>query len=212
MRRWLALLGILFACIMCCGLTLYREKLAWIHEELKASLWSKQRHGFQFRTYVTPDGIVHNYSVFVPVESRRMRSLPVLLFLNGFGKNGSDGTSHLIDGIAPVAWDFYESCPFLIVFPQCHIGERWEEKATAARAIAMLDESIEEFGGDEDRVYLTGVSSGGDGVWVLAHEYPNRFAAIAPMSSWCPTGVADGSEVVESPYGWPMCERTTRIS
>jgi len=34
---------------------------------------------------------------------------------------------------------------------------------------------------DKDRVYLTGLSMGGFGVWALATEYPDRFAAIAPI-------------------------------
>ena len=34
---------------------------------------------------------------------------------------------------------------------------------------------------DPDRVYLTGLSMGGFGTWETATEYPERFAAIAPI-------------------------------
>jgi predicted esterase len=137
---------------------------------------------FRFRTYRDAAGVDHHYTVFVP-SSRDKGPPPVLLFLNGFGKNGNDGVGHLIDGIAPVAWDFQQSCPLLIVFPQCHVDETWEKKETAARAMAILDQTIDEFGGDRERVYLTGLSSGADGVWSLALAYRDRFDAIAPISA-----------------------------
>jgi predicted peptidase len=40
---------------------------------------------------------------------------------------------------------------------------------------------MKEFGGDADRVYLTGLSMGGYGTWYLAGQFPERFAAIAPV-------------------------------
>jgi predicted esterase len=138
--------------------------------------------GFRLRTYRDAAGVDHRYTIFVP-SSRDKEPPPVLLFLNGFGKNGDDGVGHLIDGIAPVAWDFEQSCPLLIVFPQCHVDESWKKKETAARAIAILDQAIDEFGGDRERVYLTGLSSGAEGVWSMAGTYGDRFAAIAPISA-----------------------------
>jgi predicted peptidase len=36
---------------------------------------------------------------------------------------------------------------------------------------------------DPSRVYLTGHSMGGFGTWYLAYQHPEKFAAIAPMSS-----------------------------
>src|SRR5690606_23243071 len=34
---------------------------------------------------------------------------------------------------------------------------------------------------DEDRIYLTGLSLGGGGTWTAAQDYPELFAAIAPV-------------------------------
>ncbi|MEW6118120.1 MAG: prolyl oligopeptidase family serine peptidase [Nitrospirota bacterium] len=49
----------------------------------------------------------------------------------------------------------------------------------------MLDEFLENimsgYRVDQDRIYLTGISMGGYGVWRTAIEYPDRFAAIAPV-------------------------------
>jgi predicted peptidase len=47
--------------------------------------------------------------------------------------------------------------------------------------IAMLNTVEATFRTDEQRTYLTGLSSGGMGTWFLASKHPQRFAAIAPV-------------------------------
>lgn len=54
-----------------------------------------------------------------------------------------------------------------------------------------LDEVISKYKGDPRRIYLTGISMGGFGTWILAAEHPDRFAAIAPVAGF---GMADRVE------------------
>ena len=51
--------------------------------------------------------------------------------------------------------------------------------------LAMIDHTLDNFKGDADRVYLTGLSTGGFGTWYMAGKHPERFAAIAPVSGFC---------------------------
>ncbi|HVZ65843.1 MAG TPA: alpha/beta hydrolase-fold protein [Lacunisphaera sp.] len=51
--------------------------------------------------------------------------------------------------------------------------------------LGMIDHVLAEFKGDPDRVYLTGLSTGGFGTWYLAGRHPERFAAIAPVAAFC---------------------------
>jgi predicted peptidase len=82
----------------------------------------------------------------------------------------------------------------------------------AERALAILDEAQREFRTDPQRVYLTGNSVGGAGVWQLAAAHPDRWAAIVPVcglgpvtkadavkniSCWCFHGADDGNVSVE---------------
>src|SRR5262249_29924709 len=46
---------------------------------------------------------------------------------------------------------------------------------------AILDEVQECFRVDRTRVYLTGLSMGGEGTWSLAAAHPGRWAAIVPI-------------------------------
>jgi hypothetical protein len=48
-----------------------------------------------------------------------------------------------------------------------------------AMAMATLDRETEEFHGDPEHTYLTGLSLGGYGAWELARLYPHRWAAVA---------------------------------
>jgi len=45
----------------------------------------------------------------------------------------------------------------------------------------LLDDIVERYRIDEERVYVTGLSMGGFGTWALAGASPERFAAIAPI-------------------------------
>ncbi len=150
--------------------------------------WSSAAPGMQTgiirRLYTDPAGTAHRYVVFVPAGTPSNLRWPVILYLNGYGKNGSDGIAPLRDGLAPVIWESKATFPFLVVFPQCREGGSWAGNgADAERALAILDQVSLDFPVDTDRVSVTGLSAGGSGVWSLASRWPERFAAIAPLSA-----------------------------
>jgi predicted peptidase len=54
-------------------------------------------------------------------------------------------------------------------------------------ARSVLEYIIERHNIDRNRIYLTGISNGGTGVWNFAEAYPDLWAAVAPVSSFrCP--------------------------
>ena len=67
--------------------------------------------------------------------------------------------------------------PFIVVSPQCPIGEWW----LPAQLVDLVDSLSVRYRVDLDRLYLTGLSMGGYGSWATAVQYPDRFAAIAPI-------------------------------
>jgi predicted peptidase len=66
---------------------------------------------------------------------------------------------------------------FILLSPQCPAGEWW----SAEQLKELLVQVQRSYRVDSDRIYLTGLSMGGYGTWELAEEYPERFAAIAPI-------------------------------
>lgn len=104
-----------------------------------------------------------------------------MLFLHGSGARGEDNLAQ-IDGFRWAIQPIEEKVNFIVVLPQCKADSFWSESDMAKSAIAALDESVKEFNGDLQALYLAGFSLGGYGVWHLAAAYPGKFAALIPVA------------------------------
>lgn len=106
---------------------------------------------------------------------------PLVLFLHGAGERGADLERVKLHGIPKIVgqWD---NVPFIAVSPQCPAGTTWVMQIDALDA--LLDELAQTYAVDLERVYLTGLSLGGNGSWHLAAAYPERFAAVVPICGW----------------------------
>ena len=121
------------------------------------------------------------YQVFVPANRDPNAKLPVMLFLHGSGLRGDDNTTQ-IDGIRWAIEPIKERIDFIIVVPQCRQNTFWAAKDMAEYSLAALDATVKEFNGDTQRLYLSGFSLGGYGVWQIAAGNPGKFAALMPVS------------------------------
>jgi predicted peptidase len=119
--------------------------------------------------------------VFVPQTFSPRKKWPIVLFLHGVGERGSDGLQQTDIGIAHAIRKDASRFPFIVVIPQCRSDKRWIQRAMQAQALGALEQSIKEFHGDRNRVYLTGLSMGGYGTWDMTAKYPGKFAAYVPI-------------------------------
>jgi predicted peptidase len=119
-----------------------------------------------------------NYLLFLPQTYGKdpARKWPLILFLHGSGERGDDLNKVKLFGL-PKVLEQWKEFPFVVVSPLCPADKWWEP----SEVIALLDEALEKYAVDPDRVYLTGMSMGGFGTWDTAISYPDRFAAIAPV-------------------------------
>jgi hypothetical protein len=111
----------------------------------------------------------------------------MVVFLNGGGECGSN-LEGIIATHGPSAEltrnpKLAEQFPFIILSPQCPGGKRWEVPGLAQAVAAVIRDVESRWRVDHDRVYLTGLSMGGQGTWVVALTAPELFAAIAPISA-----------------------------
>jgi predicted peptidase len=109
-------------------------------------------------------------------DKDKTKQWPLILFLHGSGERGNDiskvkwhGPPHLVAK--------GRDLPFIVVSPQCPSGKQWVPVELAA----LLDQVESQYRVDTNREYCTGLSMGGFGTWALATEFPQRFAAIAPI-------------------------------
>jgi predicted peptidase len=116
------------------------------------------------------------------------RTWPLILFLHGAGERaGNDMILLRKYGIARLAetWDR----PFITVSPQCRPDRSWSTEIDPL--IALLNDITKHYAVNRSRVYLTGMSMGGFGSWLLGALAPQRFAAVVPICG-----------------GWPWTQRT----
>jgi predicted peptidase len=138
--------------------------------------------GFLDRS-VSLGGQTYKYQIFVAPSYTPGQRWPVILFLHGAGERGSDGYVQTQVGLAPAIRQNPSRFPVIAVFPQAPAESSWT--GTIARvALAALDQTMREYQTDPTRVYLTGLSMGGNGTWYIAYRNSKRFAAIAPICSW----------------------------
>jgi len=71
---------------------------------------------------------------------------------------------------------------FLLVCVENHLN------STAAEAVALIEQLKEKYPIDETRIYASGFSMGGIKTWDLYQEYPQVFAALAPMGATVDVG------------------------
>lgn len=140
--------------------------------------------GFLDRS-VRVDGVEFRYQVYVPRAYAPSTTWPVVLALHGGGEYGSDGVRQTGVGLAVAIRRFPERFPAVIIFPQAKAdGTPGWHLAGGRAALAALDSALAEFNGDRSRVYLTGLSAGANGSWVLASRHPQRFAAAVIVCGW----------------------------
>jgi predicted peptidase len=128
---------------------------------------------------VTVDGHAYRYRVWLPPHYSKLRRWPVILFLHGSGERGDDNVRQLTVGLPALLARDSDRYRAVVVVPQCALGHEWYGEMET-QALAALDASIREFRGDPRRIYLTGISMGGAGVWFFA-RHRSRWAAVVPV-------------------------------
>ncbi|HMC85357.1 MAG TPA: PHB depolymerase family esterase, partial [Chitinophagaceae bacterium] len=120
------------------------------------------------------------------------KKYPLLVFLHGIGElgNGTTDLSKVLVNAVPKLLNQKNFPPqftvsganysFIVINPQF---KAWP---AATDVNAMIDYAIAHYRVDTSRIYVAGLSMGGGNTWDYGVAYPNRVAAIVPISgaSW----------------------------
>jgi predicted esterase len=128
------------------------------------------------------------YGLYVPPHFRKEKGpFPLIVFLHGYGERTkaavfSAGLPRVINSRFgdPLSGGRFD---FVAFFPIVRKGV-WFDVSEVQGAIRALDYVMERHRVDPERVYLTGLSNGGSGVWYWAADYPDKWAALAPVSAF----------------------------
>ncbi|NUQ71393.1 MAG: prolyl oligopeptidase family serine peptidase [Chthonomonadales bacterium] len=142
---------------------------------------------------VTPSGFLnkeirvhdraYRYVVYVPRQYEAATKWPCIVFLHGAGECGTDGLKQVAQGIGTAILLEQRRWPAIVVMPQKpDVKDAWEDHDAAV--MAMLEATIAEYNIDPDRLYLTGLSQGGHGAWIIGARHSDRWAAVVPICGY----------------------------
>lgn len=119
-----------------------------------------------------------SYLLQGPVGEKPEKGWPLLLFLHGYGECGDDIDKVRKHGPPKLNGTFSELAGCVIVSPQCPNNSWWRVEALKA----LVEEVVEAHGDiDPARLYVTGLSMGGYGIWSFISHHPDFFAAAVPI-------------------------------
>lgn len=159
---------------------------------------AKRFAAFEFRS---EGGETMPYRLFAPDALESGTRYPLVVFLHGSGGSGTENEKQLqgANRFGALVWarpEVQDRWPCFVVAPQtdwnwpCVILRDgslpdlcpWPALGTGARlAFGVIDKLLAELPIDPGRVYVTGHSMGGAGVWHLIAHRPSFFAAAVPV-------------------------------
>lgn len=162
---------------------LTRDKNFYVYQDYVRFLESKR---ITTQTYKDSQLLTYGkgYMLYLPegYDTELNKNWPLLFFLHGYGDRG---TNLLVLAKASPFMYIREKgpLPFIIVAPLLD-----SEGDTNTFPNEYMDGALAEIKAkyrvDEKRMYLTGLSMGGEGTWKFALHQPDQFAAIAPLCGY----------------------------
>jgi dienelactone hydrolase len=151
-------------------------------------LWFSLTASHAQQVFKTTPASVIGYLEYVPQDyTANSSKYPVVIFLHGIGERGANSTDPAVIGgtiqsVAKLGPPMYvkngTQFPFILISPQLKNNYGTWPSSYVMEVINYVKTYLRI---DERRIYLTGLSLGGGGAWVAAQDYPELFAAIAPV-------------------------------
>jgi len=124
------------------------------------------------------EGVTRRYGLYVPPTYQPTRSYPLIICLHGAG---FDGDTYL------ERWQPRLGERYLLACPSIEDGAWWTRDGELL-VMAVFKEVTRLYHVDRDRVFLTGMSNGGLGTYLIGLNHTDQFAAIIPMAGAFPRG------------------------
>ncbi len=114
-----------------------------------------------------------SYGLFVPPAYDPEVALPLVVCLHGAGFTGDSYLERWATRLGEWA---------MLACPTAMAGTWWT-RPSEELVLATIEAVRARYRIDPDRIYLTGMSNGGIGAWIIGMHHAPRFAAVAPMAS-----------------------------
>lgn len=160
------------------------------------------------------------YRYYLPQNYDSEKQYPIIMYLHGAGRRGSDNNDQLINGqyiVNSLLSEKYlnnTETECIIVNPQCPSSGKWVgvpawstgsynyDDISAGESLKAAHDIIidftEKYSVDMNRIYIAGQSMGGYGTWRMAADYPELFAAAVPLCGGGPKDEKGAGKIAEA--------------
>ena len=135
-----------------------------------------------------------SYRILKPLNYNSNKQYPVHLFLHGAGESGNDNVSQLVHGgklfLKKENREQYNSW---VIFPQAQKNDWWgykdpykfdynvKESKAMSLVVKLMDDFTQRKDVNPNKVFVSGLSMGGMGTFVILNLRPEMFAAATPI-------------------------------
>lgn len=167
------------------AIELGRSKTFHVYKDYAAYLAGKRIFPREYRNDRLPRYYGPGYLLYLPegYEADEEKTWPLLFFLHGYGDRGDNLL--LLPKASPFMMIREKGpLPFIIVAPLLSTSHQDYSAFPDNYMNEALDEILADYRVDRKRIYLTGLSMGGEATYRFAINQPDTFAAIAPLCAY----------------------------
>ena len=135
--------------------------------------YQSQPVGDRPREQIVIRGQAYPLSLLIPQTYHASKTYALVLCLHGFGFTGEE---YLERWRTRLGEDYLLACP---TYP----SGAWFTRRAEELVLATIRDLRTRYHVDPDRIFLTGMSNGGIGAWLIGMHHAPLFAGIAPMAS-----------------------------
>lgn len=137
---------------------------------------------FEKAQFTASNGVTLSYNL---KRSPSKEAKPLMVWLHGGGEVGTDGRNHLTANRGAVVWteSGYDTSVLAVQYPENYSFKIYNNaeqlpimKAYFEAQVELIQKLVTEGEVDPNRIYLSGVSSGGGGAFRFLMQYPDLFA------------------------------------
>jgi len=135
-----------------------------------------------------------SYRILKPLNYNSNKQYPVHLFLHGAGERGNDNVSQLVHvGKLFLKKENREQYNSWVIFPQAQKNDWWgykdpykfdynvKESKAMSLVVKLMDDFTQRKDVNPNKVFVSGLSMGGMGTFVILNLRPEMFAAATPI-------------------------------
>ena len=153
-------------------LKLHNVDSVQIKQILRATLSesSQNSRGLQSNLKLKIKQKKYSYALYVP--DLVSPNMPMIVIMHGMGGSGANTIQAWIDRLGD---------KFVILCPTYPMGAWWSQNAENF-VLQLINEIQSNYQIDPNRIFLSGLSNGAIGAYMLGMFYPDRFAGIIPIA------------------------------